>query len=440
MIDKIKNIFKRKKNVATNEFNQEIVGNSLGKDAWKRLRKNKMAVLGMVIVLVYMLISGFAGVLPIYSYETIILDHQDLPPTLTKTSGDLARQKLKEDLYSRAWKFGRLKLSKDLNKKVKNLVKENKTKEVWSILFNEGEKQVKEGKFKFDSSSQAKIDKLEHDIKTRLLIEPKSIIYTPEDKYLTSLDLDTLIKAYSRFSGFTIDEINYQIETEITQQLTNTIMTEEPGLSQEYYAKEAIKQYKELSTKKRNAIAMSNVIGKMKYKAKEDINNQLQQEIANGKTLSFPLKETFVLNNELTVKAKVSRIFDRKYILGTDSAGRDLLSRIIYGGQISIAIGLIGTVTSVFIGIVMGAIAGYKGGKTDYFIMRLVDIMYGLPYMLLVILFIAISGRKITNLFLALSIVSWLTVARMVRGQIMSLKNQEFVEAAKSMGDRKSVV
>jgi ABC-type antimicrobial peptide transport system permease subunit len=104
------------------------------------------------------------------------------------------------------------------------------------------------------------------------------------------------------------------------------------------------------------------------------------------------------------------------------------------GGQVSIAIGFIGTVTSVLIGVVLGALAGYLGGKVDYIIMRVVDIMYGLPYMLLVIIAMAIFGRNILNLFFALAIISWLTVSRMVRGQIMSLKNQEFIEAARSMG------
>lgn len=97
-------------------------------------------------------------------------------------------------------------------------------------------------------------------------------------------------------------------------------------------------------------------------------------------------------------------------------------------------IGLVGTFFSVFIGIVLGALAGYLGGRVDYIIMRIVDVMYGLPYMLIVIICMAIFGRSIMNLFIALGIVSWLTIARMVRGQIMSLKNSEYVEAARSMG------
>jgi len=121
-------------------------------------------------------------------------------------------------------------------------------------------------------------------------------------------------------------------------------------------------------------------------------------------------------------------------LLGTDDLGRDMLSRIIYGGQVSMAIGLIGTITSVIIGIIIGAIAGYAGGKVDYFISRFIEVMYGMPYMLLVIILMAIFGKNIFNLFVALSAVSWLTTARVMRGQIMSLKNSTFVEAARSMG------
>ncbi|MEM5947566.1 ABC transporter permease [Spirochaetia bacterium 38H-sp] len=124
----------------------------------------------------------------------------------------------------------------------------------------------------------------------------------------------------------------------------------------------------------------------------------------------------------------------RVYILGTDYLGRDMLARIIYGGQVSIAIGLVGTLVSVFIGIIVGAIAGYAGGKIDYILMRVVDVMYGLPYMLIVIILMALFGNNLINLFIALALVSWLTVARVVRGQIISLKNSEFIEAARSMG------
>jgi oligopeptide transport system permease protein len=124
----------------------------------------------------------------------------------------------------------------------------------------------------------------------------------------------------------------------------------------------------------------------------------------------------------------------RYYLLGTDDLGRDVLSRTIYGGQISMLVGVLGALFSVLIGIVIGAIAGYVGGRVDYFIMRFIEVLYGLPYMLLVIILMAIFGNNPINLFVALALVSWLTEAQVVRGQVISLKNSEFVEAAKSVG------
>ena len=127
-------------------------------------------------------------------------------------------------------------------------------------------------------------------------------------------------------------------------------------------------------------------------------------------------------------------VYKRRYLLGTDSLGRDVFARVIYGGRISIMIGLIGTITSLFIGVLVGSVSGYFGGWIDNVLMRFVDIMYGLPYMLVVIIMMAILGQNIVILFVAIALVSWLTIARVVRGQVISLKNAEFVEAARSMG------
>ncbi len=248
-----------------NELSQPVKGVSLTRDAWRRLKKNKMAIAGLFIITFYALVCVLAPALPMHSHTKIILDHQHLPPSLSRTAGELLYEKTEKQMLAMAAKDGRQKLNAE---------------------------------------------------------------ETTE-----------------------LEELKRRIQTEVME-----------------------------------------------------------------------------------IDGKPVKVHERRYVLGTDYHGRDMLARIIYGGQVSIAIGLVGTITSVFIGILLGSLAGYLGGRVDYIIMRVVDVMYGLPYMLLVIIFMAIFGRNILNLFIALSVVSWLTVARVVRGQIISLKNSEFVEAARSIG------
>jgi oligopeptide transport system permease protein len=120
--------------------------------------------------------------------------------------------------------------------------------------------------------------------------------------------------------------------------------------------------------------------------------------------------------------------------LGTDTLGRDLLVRLMVGGRISIGVGLCATMVALTIGVVYGAVAGFFGGKIDAFMMRIVDIMYALPFTIFVILLMVFFGRNIVLLFVAIGAVEWLTMARIVRGQIMSIKKMEFIEAAHSLG------
>jgi oligopeptide transport system permease protein len=120
--------------------------------------------------------------------------------------------------------------------------------------------------------------------------------------------------------------------------------------------------------------------------------------------------------------------------LGTDIFGRDMLTRIMYGGRVSLMVGFIATAVALVIGILWGSIAGFIGGRVDALMMRIVDIMYALPFMIFIVLLMVVFGRNILLLFVAIGAVEWLTMARIVRGQVMTLRKQEFVEAAYSMG------
>jgi oligopeptide transport system permease protein len=119
---------------------------------------------------------------------------------------------------------------------------------------------------------------------------------------------------------------------------------------------------------------------------------------------------------------------------GTDIFGRDLLTQILYGGRISIAVGFMATAVALIIGITWGAVAGYCGGKIDATMMRIVDVLYALPFMIFIILLMVVFGRNIILLFLAIGAVEWLTMARIMRAQVQSIKQKEFVEAAASIG------
>ena len=237
---------------------------SLTKDALRRLRKNKMAMAALVLLTLYVLLTLGADILPIYSFRFQILDHKNLPPSLTKNAGQL-------------WYESELKLAQ-----------------------------------RFAGRQNRKLNE--------------------EEK-------------------LKLQEIQYKIQHE---------------------------------------------------------RMEIDGEIVNPHL--------------------------RRYWLGTDSLGRDVLSRTIYGGRISISIGLVGALTAVLIGIIIGSIAGFYGGRIDYMLMRFVDVLYGLPYMLLVIVLMSVMGKNTVNLFIALALVSWLTVSRVVRGQVLSLKHAEFVEAARTMG------
>jgi oligopeptide transport system permease protein len=128
------------------------------------------------------------------------------------------------------------------------------------------------------------------------------------------------------------------------------------------------------------------------------------------------------------------------HLLGADALGRDLLSRLLMGLRVSLAVGVVATFVSLVIGVLWGAVAGYAGGRVDEVMMRIVDILYSLPFIFFVILLMVTFGRNFILLFLAIGAVEWLTMARIVRGQTLSLKQREFIEAARAAGLRQGAI
>jgi len=431
-------MLKKKSNEkAVNEFNQVVEGNSLGKDAWRRLKKNKMAVIGMVIVIVYALLALFASVLPIYPYDEIILEHQQLPPSFNTTAGELMMKTKKQELYFDAWKKGEMKVTEEQSAQINQWITDNETNKVWKFCYTEGERQTEAGTFAFGKSAQKAIDRLQKQIDTELLVTIKKAWYlnpdTGKKQNLGKMSSSELMPIYAGLLGVDEKLIQEQTGNEVRNQVMNDVKAKDNTLSEEDLKTNTELEMKSLGEKGLESIAKQNIYGKIITLAQKNCTKELTKQATDG-SVTFPMKEVYSLSESITMQITASKKHSRHYLLGTDYVGRDMLSRIIYGGQVSIAIGLVGTLTSVIVGILVGALAGYVGGKLDYILMRIVDIMYGLPYMLLVIICMAVFGRNIVNLFVALALVSWLTIARMVRGQIMSLKNSEFVEAARSMG------
>ncbi len=124
----------------------------------------------------------------------------------------------------------------------------------------------------------------------------------------------------------------------------------------------------------------------------------------------------------------------REFLLGTDHLGRDVLSRIVYGARVSMTVGVVAESIVLAIGVPLGALAGYYGGRVDMLLMRFVDVMYAFPRLLFVIMIMSMLGRGLLNIFIAIGLTGWVRVARLTRAQLLSLKEREFCEAARAAG------
>ena len=141
---------------------------------------------------------------------------------------------------------------------------------------------------------------------------------------------------------------------------------------------------------------------------------------------------------EMVMSASIKQQY---FLFGTDNIGRDLLSRTLMAGRISLAIGLLAGITAVVIGVIYGATAGFMGGRTDEIMMRIVDVLYSLPFIFFVIMLVVFFGRNFILMFLAVGAVLWLDMARIVRGQALSIRRQEYVQAAEALGvSRKGIL
>lgn len=182
--------------------------------------------------------------------------------------------------------------------------------------------------------------------------------------------------------------------------------------------------------------------GEQLRKLREDSERQMLIFDYEGSELGlyYGKKPYLVVNPDTLVIAKSRRIRNRDYLLGTDSLGRDILTRLMYGSRVSLVVAFVAVIVNLLIGILYGGISGYLGGNVDEFMMRIVDIISTIPLTLYVILIMVLLGSGLGSIIVALGSVYWVGMARVVRGQVLSLKQQEFVLAARTIGSSTSTI
>ncbi len=177
-------------------------------------------------------------------------------------------------------------------------------------------------------------------------------------------------------------------------------------------------------------------LGKQLTKLRDEEKSKMVIFDLNGKEIGlyYGIKPYLIADPETRVIYQTAKVWNRSYILGTDGLGRDILTRLMYGTRVSLLVAFIAVVVNMVIGIVFGGISGYVGGMTDTVMMRIVDIISTIPLTLYVILIMVLMGSGIKSIIIAIGTTYWVDMARVVRGQVLSLKNQEFVMAAKTIG------
>ena len=177
-------------------------------------------------------------------------------------------------------------------------------------------------------------------------------------------------------------------------------------------------------------------LGRQLTKLREESGSSMIIFDCNGEEIGlfYGIKPYLIADPETHVIYETAKVWNRSYILGTDSLGRDILTRLMYGTRVSLLVAFIAVVVNMVIGIVFGGISGYLGGMVDTVMMRIVDIISTIPLTLYVILIMVLLGAGIQSIIIAIGTTYWVDMARVVRGQVLSLKNQEFVMAAKTIG------
>ncbi|MFT7621450.1 MAG: oligopeptide transport system permease protein [Myxococcota bacterium] len=372
-------------------------GSSLGKDAWRRFRKNKLAMTGASFVLV-MAIMGYSAPL-IATYVThFSLDEQhneyrnhppgtrDISKDHTTFDGDKSR-------------FDELDLDGN------------------GVI-----------------GGQAELLGLQFKARFYLFLFDDHDIAGDGEKITEAARLKPHPDGYLVSDEFPLDFAT--LETGLEEELITTVkkaMT--PEQLEDPFAADRLarKRYTQLGLDRASGFATLDGDGDQIVTSQEVDQHRLVLRLFEAPTNALALMDG---NGDGNITREEYPGLPELYTfyLGTDHMGRDVFTRILYGARISISIALLATFVSFLIGVTWGSVAGFYGGRVDNIMMRIVDVMYGLPFMFIVILLIVIFGRSTINLFIALGAVQWLTMSRVVRGQVISLKEREFVEAARAIG------